>query len=67
MGLALLAFRPNDPSRYGRVMVGDGYVERVVEWIDADDQERAETLCNAGVLCAAIRRHDALAEGGTRR
>jgi bifunctional UDP-N-acetylglucosamine pyrophosphorylase/glucosamine-1-phosphate N-acetyltransferase len=52
-GLALLAFRPNDPSRYGRVMLGDGYVQRVVEWIDADDQERAETLCNAGVLCAA--------------
>jgi bifunctional UDP-N-acetylglucosamine pyrophosphorylase/glucosamine-1-phosphate N-acetyltransferase len=52
-GLALLAFRPNDPSRYGRVMVADGYVQRVVEWIDADDQERAETLCNAGVLCAA--------------
>jgi bifunctional UDP-N-acetylglucosamine pyrophosphorylase/glucosamine-1-phosphate N-acetyltransferase len=52
-GLTLLAFRPNDPSRYGRVMVGDGYVQRVVEWIDADDQERAETLCNAGVLCAA--------------
>jgi len=52
-GLALLAFRPDDPSRYGRVMVADGYVQRVVEWIDADDQERAETLCNAGVLCAA--------------
>ena len=51
--LALLAFRPSDPSRYGRVMVCDGYVQRVVEWIDADDQERAETLCNAGVLCAA--------------
>jgi bifunctional UDP-N-acetylglucosamine pyrophosphorylase / glucosamine-1-phosphate N-acetyltransferase len=51
--LALLAFRPNDPSRYGRVMLGDGYVQRVVEWIDADDEERAETLCNAGVLCAA--------------
>jgi bifunctional UDP-N-acetylglucosamine pyrophosphorylase/glucosamine-1-phosphate N-acetyltransferase len=51
--LALLAFRPNDPSRYGRVMLGDGYVQRVVEWVDADDKERAETLCNAGVLCAA--------------
>ena len=52
-GLALLAFRPSDPGRYGRVMVGDGYVERIVEWIDADARERAETLCNAGVLCAA--------------
>ncbi len=51
--LALLAFRPNDPARYGRVMTRDGYVERIVEWADADDAERNETLCNAGVLCAA--------------
>jgi bifunctional UDP-N-acetylglucosamine pyrophosphorylase/glucosamine-1-phosphate N-acetyltransferase len=51
--LALLAFRPADPGRYGRVLMRDGYVERVVEWIDAADAERAATLCNAGVLCAA--------------
>ena len=51
--LALLAFRPADPGRYGRVITRDGYVERIVEWIDAADAERAETLCNAGVLCAA--------------
>jgi bifunctional UDP-N-acetylglucosamine pyrophosphorylase/glucosamine-1-phosphate N-acetyltransferase len=48
--LALLAFRPTDPGRYGRVLSRDGYVERIVEWIDADDAERDETLCNAGVL-----------------
>ncbi len=52
-GLALLAFRPADPGRYGRVIARDGYVERVVEWIEAAETERAETLCNAGVLCAA--------------
>ena len=51
--LALLAFRPPDPGRYGRVIARDGYVERIVEWIDAAEAERAETLCNAGVLCAA--------------
>ena len=51
--LALLAFRPADPGRYGRVITRDGYVERIVEWIDAAEVERAETLCNAGVLCAA--------------
>jgi bifunctional UDP-N-acetylglucosamine pyrophosphorylase / glucosamine-1-phosphate N-acetyltransferase len=51
--LALLAFRPPDPGRYGRVIARDGYVERIVEWIDAVEAERAETLCNAGVLCAA--------------
>jgi bifunctional UDP-N-acetylglucosamine pyrophosphorylase/glucosamine-1-phosphate N-acetyltransferase len=50
--LALLAFRPTDAARYGRVIARGGYVERIVEWIDAAETERAETLCNAGVLCA---------------
>ncbi len=56
--LALLAMRPADPGRYGRVIGpdlsgGDSYVERIVEWADADAAERAVGLCNAGVLCAA--------------
>jgi bifunctional UDP-N-acetylglucosamine pyrophosphorylase/glucosamine-1-phosphate N-acetyltransferase len=50
--LALLAFRPANPAQYGRVIVRDGYVERTVEWIDATDAERAETLCNAGAFYA---------------
>jgi bifunctional UDP-N-acetylglucosamine pyrophosphorylase / glucosamine-1-phosphate N-acetyltransferase len=53
VGLALLAFRPADPARYGRVIRREGFVERIVEWADADATERAETLCNAGVLYAA--------------
>jgi bifunctional UDP-N-acetylglucosamine pyrophosphorylase/glucosamine-1-phosphate N-acetyltransferase len=53
VGLALLAMRPADPGRYGRVIGTDGYVERIVEWADASPAERAEGLCNAGVLCAA--------------
>jgi bifunctional UDP-N-acetylglucosamine pyrophosphorylase / glucosamine-1-phosphate N-acetyltransferase len=53
VALALLAFRPNDAARYGRVIAREGYIERIVEWIDADAAERAEGLCNAGVLCAA--------------
>jgi bifunctional UDP-N-acetylglucosamine pyrophosphorylase/glucosamine-1-phosphate N-acetyltransferase len=51
--LALLAFRPADPGRYGRVLTSGGYVERIVEWIDASPSERAEDFCNAGVFCAA--------------
>ncbi|MBN8909934.1 MAG: bifunctional UDP-N-acetylglucosamine diphosphorylase/glucosamine-1-phosphate N-acetyltransferase GlmU, partial [Rhodospirillales bacterium] len=50
--LALLAFRPADPARYGRVVTADGWVERLVEWADADAATRAIDLCNAGVLCA---------------
>jgi bifunctional UDP-N-acetylglucosamine pyrophosphorylase/glucosamine-1-phosphate N-acetyltransferase len=56
-GLALLAFRPADPARYGRVLTGgDGLVERVVEYADATPAQRAITLCNAGVLCATADR-----------
>jgi bifunctional UDP-N-acetylglucosamine pyrophosphorylase/glucosamine-1-phosphate N-acetyltransferase len=51
-GLCLLAFRPADPARYGRVLGADGYVDRIVEWADATPAERAVDLCNAGVLCA---------------
>ena len=52
VGLALLAMRPADPARYGRVIARDGFVDRIVEWADATPVERAEGLCNAGVLCA---------------
>ncbi|WP_428392357.1 bifunctional UDP-N-acetylglucosamine diphosphorylase/glucosamine-1-phosphate N-acetyltransferase GlmU [Lichenicoccus sp.] len=52
-GLALLAMRPIDPARYGRIVSHDGLVERIVEWADASPAQRAIDLCNAGVLCAA--------------
>jgi bifunctional UDP-N-acetylglucosamine pyrophosphorylase / glucosamine-1-phosphate N-acetyltransferase len=52
-GLALLAFRPADPGQYGRVIARHGFVERIVEWVDAGDEVRAIDLCNAGVMCAA--------------
>src|SRR4051812_48249597 len=51
-GLALLAMRPPDPGRYGRVIGARGYVDRIVEWADASEAQRAETLCNAGVFAA---------------
>lgn len=53
VGLALLAMRPADPGRYGRLIARDGYVERIVEYADATDEQRAIGLCNAGVLCGA--------------
>jgi bifunctional UDP-N-acetylglucosamine pyrophosphorylase/glucosamine-1-phosphate N-acetyltransferase len=53
-GLALLAMRPADPGRYGRVLTdAAGDVTAIVEWADADAGERAIGLCNAGVFCAA--------------
>lgn len=50
-GLVLLAMRPADPGRYGRVITSGETVERIVEWADAAPAERAVGLCNAGVLC----------------
>ena len=52
-GLALLAMRPLDAGKYGRVILRGGNVERIVEWADATEAERGEGLCNAGVLCAS--------------
>jgi bifunctional UDP-N-acetylglucosamine pyrophosphorylase/glucosamine-1-phosphate N-acetyltransferase len=52
--LALLAMRPAQPGRYGRVVLdAEGQVARIVEWADATEAERAIPLCNAGVVCAA--------------
>ncbi len=51
--LAMLAMRPAEPGRYGRVIADGGVVRRIVEWADADAAERAAPLCNAGVFCAA--------------
>ncbi len=50
-GLALLAMRPADPARYGRVVGPEDNVERIVEFKDASPAERHIGLCNAGVLC----------------
>ena len=51
--LALLAMRPPEPGRYGRVLIEQGRVRRIVEYADASEAERAIGLCNAGVFCAA--------------
>ncbi len=43
--------RPADPARYGRLVTdSDGRLERIVEYVDATDEERAITLCNSGVM-----------------
>jgi bifunctional UDP-N-acetylglucosamine pyrophosphorylase/glucosamine-1-phosphate N-acetyltransferase len=55
-GLALLAMRPADPARYGRVLLdAKGEVTRIVEWADGTEEERAIGLCNAGVIAAPAR------------
>ncbi|WP_244649915.1 bifunctional UDP-N-acetylglucosamine diphosphorylase/glucosamine-1-phosphate N-acetyltransferase GlmU [Sphingomonas sp. CFBP 13706] len=47
----VLGFRPADPGAYGRVIAdAAGRIDRMVEYKDASDAERAETLCNSGLM-----------------
>ncbi|HEY0265336.1 MAG TPA: bifunctional UDP-N-acetylglucosamine diphosphorylase/glucosamine-1-phosphate N-acetyltransferase GlmU, partial [Rhizomicrobium sp.] len=56
-GLALLAFEPQDAGAYGRVLLTpDGFLNRIVEYKDASEAERAVTLCNAGFYAADARK-----------
>ena len=50
-GIVVLGFRPNDPAAYGRLIVDEGErLQRIVEFKDANEAERAVTLCNSGVM-----------------
>ena len=50
--LVVLGFRAADPGRYGRLVAKGDQLDRIVEWQDASDKERAITLCNSGVMLA---------------
>ncbi|AJR26948.1 bifunctional UDP-N-acetylglucosamine diphosphorylase/glucosamine-1-phosphate N-acetyltransferase GlmU (plasmid) [Sphingobium sp. JS3065] len=53
----VLGFRPADAAAYGRIIAdGDGVIEKMVEYKDADAAERAVTLCNSGLM--AVRSAD---------
>ncbi|MGP0088966.1 MAG: bifunctional UDP-N-acetylglucosamine diphosphorylase/glucosamine-1-phosphate N-acetyltransferase GlmU [Xanthobacteraceae bacterium] len=56
--LAVLGFRPADPSGYGRLIVENGELIAIREDADASEAERATTLCNAGLM--AVCGHEAL-------
>jgi len=49
--MALAAMELNDPEGYGRVVLSgkDGHVDRIVEEMDANEEERAIDLVNAGL------------------
>ena len=48
--LAVLGFRAADPTGYGRLLVEGGHLTAIREHADASAEERAITLCNAGVM-----------------
>jgi len=53
--VVVLGFDAADPGRYGRLIVAGDRLERIVEFKDATDAERAVTLCNSGVVMADAR------------
>lgn len=52
--VVVLGFEADDPGRYGRLVTeGDtDKLMKIIEFKDADDTQRAITLCNSGVVAA---------------
>ena len=49
--VAVLGFRPEDPTGYGRLIEAiDGTLDAIVEHADATPEQQAVTLCNSGVM-----------------
>ncbi|NBR91225.1 MAG: bifunctional UDP-N-acetylglucosamine diphosphorylase/glucosamine-1-phosphate N-acetyltransferase GlmU, partial [Rhodobacteraceae bacterium] len=50
--VVVLGFSAKDPGRYGRLVMEGDSLQRIVEYKDATETERAITLCNSGVIAA---------------
>jgi len=56
-GIVVLASSPDDPLKYGRIILGKGdRIAKMVEFKDATEEERAVKLCNSGMM--AVRSKD---------
>lgn len=51
--VVVLGFEAADPAKYGRLVMQGDTLDRIVEFKDATDEERAITLCNSGVVSAS--------------
>lgn len=49
--VVVLGFRPADAARYGRLVMENGELKKIVEFKDASDEEKAINLCNSGCMC----------------
>ena len=52
-GVAVLAFRPTDPSGYGRLIVAGDKLVAIREEADASGEEKSIGLCNGGIMALA--------------
>ena len=50
--MVVLGFEAAEPGRYGRLVVRNGGLDRIVEFKDADEATRRIALCNSGVMAA---------------
>lgn len=48
--LVVLGFHAADPARYGRLVMDGDSLERIVEFKDATEAERALDFCNSGLM-----------------
>jgi bifunctional UDP-N-acetylglucosamine pyrophosphorylase/glucosamine-1-phosphate N-acetyltransferase len=56
-GIVVLASSPEDPLKYGRIILGQSdRIAKMVEFKDATEEERAVRLCNSGMM--AVRSQD---------
>ncbi len=55
--VVVLGFEPADPAAYGRIIAdAEGRIDKMIEYKDASEAERACRLCNSGLM--AVRRAD---------
>ena len=49
--VVVVGSRPEDPKHYGRILArADGTIDKMVEYKDASEAERAVDLCNSGLM-----------------
>lgn len=54
MALAVLGFKTNNPTGYGRLLCDDnGHLQAIREEKDANDEERKIDLCNSGIMAVS--------------
>lgn len=46
-----LGFIPTDARRYGRLVMDNEGLQKIVEYKEANDEQRTIRLCNAGAMC----------------
>ena len=49
--VVVLGFKTPTPSQYGRLIVKNNELKAIVEFKDANEEERQINLCNSGVMC----------------